>query len=141
MSLNHINIIVTDLERAAGFFSLFGYSRTNAKHLSGSWFEEVTGFPDAEADYLALGHPDSPVRLELLCYTIPPSPLSGDIGSLNLIGYRHIALEVDHIEEKRKQVEQAGYRFTSAIRRNSYGRKMCYCIGPDGIVVELLSRT
>ncbi len=138
MRINHINIVVGNLEDAAGFFQLLGFTRIREKTISGPWLDAVTGLSGAEARYAALSSPHSPVRLELLQFINPEGRTDGETVRANQIGYRHIALEVEHIEDTAAVLERNGYRSTSAAVTNSYGHSMRYVIGPDGILVELL---
>ncbi len=138
MSINHINIVVGNLEQTADFFQLLGFTRVREKTISGPWLDTVTGLSSAEARYAALFHPDSPVRLELLQFSSPEGRTDGETARANQIGYRHIALEVKHIEETAALLERSGYPCRSAPATNSYGHSMCYVVGPDGILVELL---
>ncbi len=138
MCMNHINIVVNNMKENEDFFALFGYIRNREMTVSGKWLETMTLLTGAEADYLSLSHPDSPVRIELLKYITPPSPASRCDTAMNLLGFRHLALDVPSMEEMRKKVEDAGYSFTSETQVNTYGRETSYCIGPEGIIVELL---
>ena len=138
MRINHINIVVSNLEEAARFFQLLGFTRIREKTISGPWLDTVTGLSGAEARYAALYHPDSPTALELLQYISPEGRAGGETTRANQIGYRHIALEVERIEETAAVLEENGYHCTSAAVTNSYGHSMRYAIGPDGILVELL---
>lgn len=138
MSLNHINIVTRNLEKTEHFFNLFGYEKSRSRHIEGEWLDRVTGLEGASAAYCALSHRNSPVTIELLSYHSPEMLQSDDDTQANKIGYRHIALEVDNLAEMKVRIEAAGYQFLSDVQINSYGGMMCYCIGPDRLLVELL---
>lgn len=138
MSLNHINIVTRNLEKTEQFFNLFGYEKTRGRHIEGEWLDRVTGLEKASAEYCALSHRNSPVTIELLSYHSPEMLQSDDDTRANKIGYRHIALEVENLAEMKLRIEAEGYQFLSDVQINSYGGRMCYCIGPDSLLVELL---
>ncbi len=138
MSIHHINIVVTDLEETRKFFQLFGFTTIHEKTISGEWLDKVTGLKDILASYISLRHENSPVTLELLQYQHPEGGIDPKISSPNQVGFRHLALEVDNIEKEIERLEKIGIEFFSEIQTNSYGKKMCYFTGPDGILLEIL---
>ncbi len=138
MGIHHINIVVADLEKSRDFFKLFGFTVVHEKTIQGDWLDRVTGLKDVAANYLSLSHENSSVNLELLQYKNPAGISDPKISSPNQIGYRHLALDVENIDAELKRLTQLGVEFLGEIQINSYGRKMCYFIGPDGILLELI---
>lgn len=136
--IHHINIVVTELEKTRDFFQLFGFTIIHEKSLKGEWIDKVTGLKDVQASYIALGHENSSITLELLQYHHPKGNIDPQISIPNQIGFRHLALEVDNIKQETEDLIKKGVEFFSGIRTNPYGKKMCYFTGPDGIVLELL---
>jgi len=136
--IHHINIVVTDLEKTRNFFQLFGFTITHEKELKGDWIDRITGLKDIQASYIALGHENSPITLELLQYHNPEGSIDPNISNPNQIGFRHLALEVDNLEKETQRLIKIGVEFFSKIQTNPYGKKMCYFTGPDGILMELL---
>jgi len=76
--------------------------------------------------------------LELLQYQNPVGNTDSQISFPNQIGFRHLALDVDNIEKEIERLTKLGVKFFGEIQVNSYGRKMCYFTGPDGILLELI---
>lgn len=138
MGIHHINIVVTDLGKSRDFFQLFGFTVIHEKTIQGDWLDKVTGLDDVVADYIALKHNDSPVTIELLQYRNPESSIDPLLSSPNQIGFRHIALDVSDIEKEVELLAETGVQFIGDIQVNSYGRKMCYFKGPDGILLEII---
>ncbi len=136
--IHHINIVVTNLKEAEEFFHLFGFTIKQEKRLKGEWLDSVTGLKDTDASFISLEHENSPVSIELLQYHYPIGSTDPYISSPNQIGFRHMALEVDNIEEETERLTKKGIKFFSGIQTNPYGKKMCYFKGPDGIVMEIL---
>lgn len=138
LGIHHINIVVTDLKKTSDFFQLFGFTIIHEKSLKGEWIDKVTVLKDVQASYIALGHENSSITLELLQYHYPEGNTDPQISIPNQIGFRHLALEVDNIKQETEDLIKKGVEFFSGIRTNPYGKKMCYFTGPDGILLELL---
>ncbi len=55
MKIDHINLVVADLERSAHFYeTVFGLKRGFSAILEGAWIEIVTQIPGARAECLFL---------------------------------------------------------------------------------------
>ncbi len=136
--LDHINIVVSDLERATRFFELFGFKVLDAAALSGEWISSIVQLEDVAARYARLELPGTDCKVELLVYDHPPSGRSDDLGKANQIGIRHLALEVTDIEKELARLRKSGVEFLSDIHvYEKLGKKLVYLYGPDGILLEL----
>ncbi len=138
MGIHHINIVVSDLALSSDFFQLFGFTIVHKKTIQGDWLDKVTSLKNVRANYLSLKHEESFVTLELLQYQNPVGNADPQISSPNQIGFRHIALDVNNIQNEINRLTTLGVESFGEIQVNSYGRKMCYFTGPDGILLELI---
>ncbi len=143
---DHINIVVTDLERAAQFYEkVFGFKRGFAAQLQGEWIETVTGLEGARAECLFLESPDGGARLELIRYDAPADEFSPFDSEPNEPGLRHIAFQVADVDATLEQVRQFGIAPTSApvevpFRVADLGAKrLAYFRDFDGTIVEVAS--
>lgn len=143
-SIDHINIVTGDMERAIAFYSgLLGLKQTFEVTLEGAWIETVTGLPNLRARCVFLSVPGQDVRLELLQYLSPQAePL--DANSLpNLPGIRHLAFEVDDMDALCARLADSGVRFVSPPVTVPFpvgGRgtkRLCYFHDPDGVLLEV----
>ncbi len=134
---HHINIVVTDLEKAADFFLLLGFFVFERKELSGEWIDRVTGLKGVSARYAGLKHPGMETAVELLQYINPVGEKFHGISKANSIGIRHFAFQVENIEEDILKLQKYGVEVFSPLQTNPYGKKMIYVKGPEGIIVEL----
>lgn len=136
--IDHVNIVVTDLEEAIAFFSLFGFRVTHEGDLSGPWISEITGLEEVRAHYAALQIPGSKISVELIAYDAPQSLPGEHIGAANAVGFRHLAFEVAGIEDEVQRLKASGVRFLSDVRvYPETGKKLVYLSGPDNILLEL----
>jgi catechol 2,3-dioxygenase-like lactoylglutathione lyase family enzyme len=136
--LDHLNIVVGNLQQASQFFTLLGFRSSEPAELSGEWISSIVGLEDVRARYVILSHPGSDTTIELLEYENPCSERDPSLSKANQIGYRHIAFAVDDIGAAVTQLTESGVRFVSDV--NVYqktGKKLVYFYGPEGILLEL----
>lgn len=136
--LDHLNIVVSNLDEALTFFQLFGCKEIDRAELSGPWISTIVGLEDVHARYVALQLPGSTTNLELIEYQSPPSGRDPATGLANQIGFRHIAFAVDNIDEEVERLKELGITCNSEIRTFAKsGKKLVYLHGPDHILLEL----
>ena len=70
-TLDHINIVVSDLQRAKTFFVQLGFTEVISSRLSGEQFTLVTGLPHIDAEFVGLSLPGSTTKIELIQYFSP----------------------------------------------------------------------
>lgn len=137
--IDHINIVVKDLEKAKQFFLDLGFNckTDHAELLEGHWVDQLTDLKKVKAFYYALTLPGSQTSLELLKYENPESADDPLVGDPNHIGFRHMAFEVEDIEVFVSQLISRKVKFISGIQEYKPTRKkLCYFYGPEGIVLE-----
>src|SRR5215210_7078333 len=52
--IDHLNIVVQDLEAARNFFTDLGFIILTKGRLEGGWIDKIVNLPDVQADYIAL---------------------------------------------------------------------------------------
>ena len=136
--IDHINISVTDIEESKKFFiDLLGFRLEKEGELKGEWIENVVGLQNVKAIYARLFLPNTETFLELIEYRNPVGKKDEKISRANKIGFRHLAFEVKDIEKIYKKLKKEGVKFLSEIQVNNNQKKLCYFLGPDGIILEL----
>lgn len=143
MRIDHINIVVSDMERALAFYvDVLGLRRGFETTLEGSWIGTVTGMEGARARCVFVEPDDGSTRIELLQYETPegtPVPMNS---APNTPGLRHAAFTVDDLDGFRARLEAAGVAFVSPpvevpFAVGAMGRKrLCYFHDPDGTLLE-----
>ena len=154
--IDHINIVVADLERAARFYeTIFGFKRGFSARLEGDWIANVTGLQGARAQCLFLESPEGSApngggaRIELIRYDAPLEEFSPFDPTPNPTpnepGLRHIAFQVEDIDATLKQVRALGIApFSEPVevpfRVADLGTKrLAYFHDFDGTIVEIAS--
>jgi len=145
-AIDHINIVVSDLERSVKFYTeILGFEKTNSAHLEGDWIESIVGIKGVVADVVFIVAPAGEPRIELLRYKFPIGE-SIPLNSLaNTIGLRHIALRVDDIQASAKKLKDAGVRLlsepvtvpTTVVTHDAGHKMLCYFYDPDGVLLEI----
>lgn len=138
LRLDHINLVVCDLEAAEAFFVLFGYTTEHKGELSGEWISEVVGLPEVRAEYARMARPGEATFIELIRYDHPAGEADARMAEANRLGLRHFAFAVDDLEGEVRRLRAAGVRFRGEVRTYpATGKKLVYAEGPEGVVVEL----
>lgn len=135
--IDHINISVSNLDQSAQFFThFFGFIIKDKQKLSGKWLDKVVGLHDVNATYIQLELPNSKTKLELIEYHHPKGKQDPNNNQSNTLGFRHIALSVLDIESIVKKLSNENIRLFSEIQ-DYETKRLIYCEGPDGIIIEL----
>jgi catechol 2,3-dioxygenase-like lactoylglutathione lyase family enzyme len=136
-TLDHINIVVSDLQKAKTFFVQLGFTEVISSRLSGEQFTLVTGLPNINAEFVGLSLPGSTTNIELIQYFSPTGRRDPELSKANQLGFRHIAFAVDDIEAEVDRLKAKGVEFRSNIQVwEKTGKKLVYFYGPDGILLE-----
>ncbi len=68
-NINHVNIVVSNLEESKAFFIQLGFEVGDESGLTGEWISSIVGLPDVNASYVTLSLPGTETNLELSEYT------------------------------------------------------------------------
>ena len=143
MRVNHVNIVVSDMERSLAFYvGLLGMRVTFEADLEGAWIDTVTGLPGVSARCVFCQPPEGGARFELLEYRSPPGAALHENARPNTAGLRHVAFEVDDLAAWHARLREAGVEFVSAPVTVPFGvagsrKRLCYLRDPDGVLVEI----
>jgi catechol 2,3-dioxygenase-like lactoylglutathione lyase family enzyme len=136
--INHINMVVSNLDEAKSFFIQLGFTVGDESELSGEWISSIVDLTDVRARYATLKLPGTETSLELIEYASPPSERDLNMGKANQMGFRHIAFEVENIDDIVQDLKDKGIKFISSVHTYpKTGKRLVYFWGPDGILLEL----
>ncbi len=137
-SIDHLAIVVTDLERTKKFFEVLGFEERQRSSLDPRFLESVTGVKEAAGSFVGMKHPQSALVVERLAFTSPAPVPDPTCGQPDRIGFRHLAFAVHDIEETVARLREFGVEFLSPIRTwEKTGKRLVYFYGPDRILMEL----
>ena len=135
--IDHLNIVVSDLEQAVAFFHLLGCSEGLSAELDSAFLSKLTGIAGARGRFVTLHHPASNVAIELLQFE-GAAGADPALGRADRIGLRHLAFAVTDIDATVKRLTEHGVEFLSPVQTWQHtGKRLVYCHGPDGILLEL----
>ena len=148
MKIDHLNIVVSDMDRSVTFYSRLGMAKSLDTFISGAWIANVVGIQDKnlKARVVFMDGGIGNARLELIQYILPLGQQT-PINSLpNTLGLRHFALVVEDIMATYQELLREGITFFSEPQEVTgnkevaarIGRKwLVYFLDPDGVIVEL----
>lgn len=146
--IDHVNIVVEDIERAAKFYGeVLGLTRGFEKTLEGAWIDEVTGVSGARAFCVFMEAPrlaseSAKTRLELLQFLTPEGAAFDKNQLPNTRGIRHIAFTVENLDALIEKLRLWNVTIISEpvevpFAVGSLGRKrLFYFYDPEGNLLE-----
>lgn len=145
MQVDHINLVVRDLDGAVAFYTeVLGLEVTMRALLEGEWIETIAGLEGVVADCVYLQPPGGGPRIELLCFQFPEGAEPAG-HTPNVPGFRHVAFRVDDIEATYHALREKGVLFQSppvavpeeVVRHGSGRKRLCYFHDPEGNLLEI----
>ena len=146
MQIDHVNIVVQDLERMVAFYGdVLGLSVTKRVTISGEWVAATVGLDEVHADVVYLDFPSGP-RIELIRYNRPAMERPEGVNRPNAPGIRHLALKIDDIDTATARLRAAGVRVFSVIQTvpdsqvtytGGVRKRLVYFADPEGNLLEL----
>src|SRR3981081_3232807 len=138
LRMEHVLIVVDDLEAATAFFVEIGMELEGEAAVAGLWVDRVVGLDDVRQDVAMLRTPDGHGRLELTKFH-NPTALSAEPkkAPVNTLGIRHIMCAVDDIAEVLARLRAHGAELVGELEQYEDSYRLCYVRGPEGIIVAL----
>lgn len=138
--MDHVGVVVEDLEAATEFFLALGLERDGEGSVEGGWVDRVVGLEGVRSDLVFLQAPDGNGRLELTRFRSPPGEGEGKEEAANAPGIRHLSFAVDEIDATVERLRSHGGELVGQIENYDDVYRLCYLRGPERIIVELAER-
>jgi catechol 2,3-dioxygenase-like lactoylglutathione lyase family enzyme len=136
--LDHVSVIVDDLEAAKAFFVELGLELEGQARMDGDWVDRVNGIDGIRVEIAMMRTPDGHGKLELTEFHHPaltsPEP-SND--PPNTLGLRTVMFEVDDIDDVVERLRAHGGALIGEIVEYEGVYRLCYLRGPAGMIVAL----
>lgn len=146
MIIDHVNIVVTDLDRMLAFYrDVLGLAETKRATIEGEWIGATVGLTGVNADVVYLDFPAGP-RLELIRYNRPAIDRPANVHRPNAPGLRHLAFRIDDIDSTVAKLRVAGVKFFSDVQAvpdsqvtyaGGIRKRLIYFPDPEGNLLEL----
>ena len=143
--IDHINLVVADLERSCAFYGeTLGLRESFRKVLEGGWIDEVTGIEGVCADCVFFEFPGGSTRVELLHFRGGGGQSPGENQRPDTIGVRHVAFLVDDLDAFIQRLRDGGVHVCSdpvrvpfPVGGEGQSKRLCYFRDPDGVLLEV----
>ena len=145
-TIDHINIVVSDLQRSVTFYTeVLGFRKTHDVLMEGQWIEAIVGLKGVKGLVAFVEPPAGGIRIELLQYVAPVGQTLPENSRANTLGLRHVAFRVDDIVGMTAKLRAAGVKLFSepvtvpgGVVKFAAGEKtLVYFLDPDGVILEL----
>ena len=138
LRLDHVGVVVDDLEAATAFFVELGMELEGKGPLEWRGAERVIGLDDVRQDIAMLRVPDGPGRVELAKFHRPKAITTEPKDApANTLGIRRVMFTVDDIEDVVARLRGHGAELVGEIAQYEDIYRLCYVRGPEGIIVGL----
>jgi catechol 2,3-dioxygenase-like lactoylglutathione lyase family enzyme len=136
--MDHVSVVVDDLEAAKAFFAELGMELEGETPVEGRWVDRVSGLDDVRVEIAMMRTPDGHGKLELTKFHTPKA-ISADPepAPANTLGLRSVMFAVDDIEDAVARLRAHGAELVGEVVRYEDMYLLCYVRGPAGIIVSL----
>jgi catechol 2,3-dioxygenase-like lactoylglutathione lyase family enzyme len=138
--LEHVGVVVDDLEGAKAFFVALGLEVDGEATVEGRLVDRINGLEGVRADVVILRAPDGGSALELARYRSPAYEGDDAPAPPNTPGIRHILFAVDDIQASLAGLQAHGGELVGELVNYENSYWLCYVRGPAGIIVELAEK-
>jgi catechol 2,3-dioxygenase-like lactoylglutathione lyase family enzyme len=135
--MDHVGIIVEDLEAATEFFVELGLERQGGGEVEGDLVNRIVGLEGVRSELVMLMTQDGQAKLELVKFHSPSSPEGDPQAPSNALGIRHLSFVVDDVDAAVAGLQARGTELVGEVVSYGNSYRLCYVRGPEGIIVEL----
>jgi catechol 2,3-dioxygenase-like lactoylglutathione lyase family enzyme len=136
--LDHVSVVVDDLEAAKAFFVELGMELEGEAPIEGPLVDRLNALDGVRVDIAMMRTPDGSGRLELTRFHTPaaisPEPQNA-LG--NTLGLRSIMFAVDDVDAALAGLRAHGAELVGEVVQYEGSYRLCYVRGPAGIIVAL----
>ena len=137
LRFDHVGVVVDDLDAVAAFFVELGFERERRTLVEGETVDKINGLEGVRADVVMVRTPDGTGKLELVKYHAPADTNGAHPLPANRLGFRHICIEVDGLNEIVDGLRDEGFDTVGEVQDYGNVCRLCYVRGPEGLIVEL----
>jgi catechol 2,3-dioxygenase-like lactoylglutathione lyase family enzyme len=135
--MDHVSVVVDDLEAAKAFFVELGLEVEGEAPLEGPSVDQLNAIEGVRTDIAMLRTPDGHGRLELTKFHSPTAVSAGRESTPNTLGLRSVMFEVDDIDAAVAGLRAHGGDLIGEVAQYENTYRLCYVRGPEGIIVAL----
>ncbi len=140
LRMEHIGVVVSDLQAAIEFFQEVGLELDGETSVEGPLVDRVIGLEGASSDIAILRTPDGHGKVELAQFKSPAYEGESGPEPSNAPGIRHLLFAVDDLHDTVDRLQARGAELVGEVVNYEDTYWLCYIRGPEGIIVELAER-
>lgn len=138
--IDHIGLVVNDLAAATAFFLDFGLEVEGEARMEGALLDQLLRLEGAKTEFALLRTPGGGTAIEIIKFLRPTDEQDMSQLPVTAPGFRHIAFEVDDLDAVVAKMKAKGMDVFSEIQNYENLYKLCYCRGPEGIILDLAEK-
>jgi catechol 2,3-dioxygenase-like lactoylglutathione lyase family enzyme len=136
--MDHVGVVVDDLEPAIAFFIELGMELEGTMPVEGRWVDRVVGLDDVRVEIAMMRTPDGHGRIELTRFDTPAAfSTEPQNPPPNTLGIRNIMFAVDDIDAVVARLQSHGTELVGDVEQYEEAYRLCYVRGPEGMIVAL----
>ena len=136
--LDHVSVVVDDLEAAVAFFTALGMTIEGKAPIEGPWVDRINRLDHVRVDIVMMRTPDGHGRLELTKFRNPELvPIEPAIAPPNALGLRSVMFTVESVDDTIARLRAHGGELVGEVAQYEDKYRLCYMRGPAGIIVSL----
>jgi len=136
--LDHISVVVDDLEEAIAFFTELGMTVEGKAAVEGPWVDRVNALEGVQVDIVMMQTPDGHGRLELTKFHNPKLvEIEPTNAPPNTLGLRSVMFAVENLDDTVARLRANGAEPVGEVVQYEEMYRLCYMRGPGGIIVSL----
>jgi len=136
--LDHVSVVVEDLEAAIAFFTALGMTVEGKAPVEGAWVDRINAIEGVRVDIVMMRTPDGHGRLELTKFRNPKLvDIQPAIAPPNTLGLSSVMFAVENIDDAVARLREHGGELIGEVVQHEDKYKLCYMRGPAGIIVSL----
>jgi len=136
--MDHVGVVVDDLEAALAFFEELGMERVGGvMPVEGPWVDQVVGLEGVQVDIAFVRTPDGHSQLELTRFRHPAATAPEAAPPANRLGLRRLMFLVEDIQDVVTRLRPHGGQLIGTVAEYQDIYRLCYLRGPGGIIVAL----
>jgi catechol 2,3-dioxygenase-like lactoylglutathione lyase family enzyme len=136
--MDHVGIVVDDLEAATAFFAVLGMEVEGEGLVEGAWVDRVNALDGVRVDIVMMRTPDGHGKVELTRFHAPALvPAEPANPPPNTLGLRNIMFAVDDIADVVDRLRAHGAELVGEVEDYEDIYRLCYVRGPAGVIVAL----
>jgi len=136
--MDHVSVVVDDLEAAVAFFAELGMELEGEALIEGPWVDRINAIDGIRVDIAMMRSPDGHGRLELTKFRSPELiEIHPAIAPPNALGLRSVMFTVTSVDDTVARLRAKGGELIGTVEQYEDIYRLCYLRGPAGIIVSL----